>query len=175
VVFGGRQNIASGMNRNFACESFAKAPNVRADVQQEAEQLITRDRQLHISGFDINPDAIRLALKHAERAGVKDCIHLQTADMRELSSKKQYGIIITNPPYGERLMEKREAEALYREFGEVCKAMPDWCVYAITSNNAFEKYFGKKADKVRKLYNSQLECNFYQYLAPLPKRADDTL
>jgi len=168
-------NIASGMNRGFACERFDGAPDIRSEVQQEAEQLINRNVKLHISGFDINPDAIRLALKHAERAGVKDYIHLQTADARTLSSKRPRGVIVTNPPYGERLMEKREAEALYREFGEVCKAMPDWCVYAITSNNAFEKYFGKKADKVRKLYNSQLECNFYQYLAPLPKRADDTL
>lgn len=166
-------NIASGMNRNFACESFAKAPNVRADVQQEAEQLITRDRQLHISGFDINPDAIRLALKHAERAGVKDCIHLQTADMRELSSKKQYGIIITNPPYGERLMSDRDVERLYRDFGAVYRKLDKWCAYVITSYRGFEKHFGSRADKIRKLYNSQLECNFYAYLAPPPPKINN--
>ena len=167
-------NIASGMNRNFACEKFVDAPAVRAEVQQEAEQLVNRDIKLQISGFDINPEAIKLATKHAERAGVKDFIHLQTADALNLSSKRPRGVIVTNPPYGERLMEKSEAEALYRGFGEVCKAMPDWCVYVITSNNSFEKHFGKKADKVRKLYNSQLECNFYQYLAPIPKRSDKT-
>ena len=166
-------NIASGMNRNFACESFAKALNVRADVQQEAEQLITRDRQLHISGFDINPDAIRLALKHAERAGVKDCIHLQTADMCELSSKKQYGIIITNPPYGERLMSDRDVERLYRDFGTVYRKLDKWCAYVITSYRGFEKHFGSRADKIRKLYNSQLECNFYTYLAPPPPKINN--
>lgn len=158
-------NIASGMNRSFACESFPNAPNVRGEVQQEAKQLIRRDAQLHISGFDINPDAIKLALRHAERAGVKDSIHLQVADMHSLSSHRPRGVIVTNPPYGERLMQNGEVEQLYKDFGAVCKTMPDWCVYVITSHVGFEKHFGKKADKARKLYNSQLECNFYKYLA----------
>ncbi|MDE6059917.1 MAG: class I SAM-dependent RNA methyltransferase [Clostridia bacterium] len=161
-------NIASGMNRSFACESFYGAPNVRGEVQQEAEQLIRRDVQLQISGFDINPDAIQLAMKHAERAGVASNIHLQVADMRNLSSHRPRGVIVTNPPYGERLMQNGEVEELYRDFGAVCKRMNDWCVYVITSHVGFEKHFGKRANKVRKLYNSQLECNFYQYLAPLP-------
>lgn len=163
-------NIASGMNRSFACESFACVPNVRSEVQQEAEQLIRRDTRLQISGFDINPDAIKLALKHAERAGVKDSVHLQVADVRNLSSSRTRCVIITNPPYGERLMQGSEVEDLYRAFGEVCRRMPDWCEYVITSHIGFEKYFGKKADRTRKLYNSQLECNFYQYLAPLKEK-----
>ncbi|MDE6302356.1 MAG: class I SAM-dependent RNA methyltransferase, partial [Clostridia bacterium] len=163
-------NIASGISRNFACESFYGAPSVRDDVQEEAEELIRRDIKLQISGFDINPDAIKLALKHAERAGVKDCIHLQVADMHNLSSHKAHGIIITNPPYGERLMSESEVEKLYRDFGTVCRRLDKWCVYAITSFRGFEKHFGKKADKIRKLYNSQLECNFYSYLAPPPPK-----
>ena len=163
-------NIASGMNRNFACESFYGAPQVRGTVQQEAEQLIRRDRQLHISGFDINPDAIRLALRHAERAGVKDALHLQVADMHDLSTKKQYGVIVTNPPYGERLMSDKEVEKLYWDFGVVYRRLDRWCAYIITSYRGFEKHFGKHADKVRKLYNSQLECNFYAYLAPPPPK-----
>lgn len=163
-------NIASGMNRNFACECFETAPKIRSEVQREAEELITRERQLHISGFDINPDAIRLALRHAERAGVKDSIHLQVADMRELSSKKQYGVIITNPPYGERLMSDKEVEKLYRDFGSVYSKMESWCAYVITSFRGFEKHFGRRADRIRKLYNSQLECNFYTYLAPPPPK-----
>jgi len=163
-------NIAPGMNRSFACEGFYGAPDVRKEVQREAEELITRDRRLHVCGFDIDPDAIKLALKHAERAGVKNYIHLQTADMRGLSSERSRGIILTNPPYGERLMKGNEVEALYRDFGAVCRKLDDWCVYVITSFKGFEKHFGKKADKIRKLYNSQIECNFYQYLAPPPKR-----
>lgn len=163
-------NIASGINRGFACEGFYGAPNVRGIVQEEAEQLIRRDKKLQISGFDINPDAIKLALKHAERAGVKDSIHLQVADMRTLTSKKQYGVIVTNPPYGERLMSDREVESLYRDFGKVYGKLNSWCAYVITSYIGFEKHFGKKADKVRKLYNSQLECNYYTYLAPPPPK-----
>lgn len=165
-------DIAPGMNRNFACEQFANAPKVREKVQEEALQRIKRDRQLHISGFDINKDAIKLAFKHAERAGVKDNIHFQVQDMRDLSSKYAHGVIITNPPYGERLMKEDELKALYRDFGKVTTKLDEWCVYAITSYRAFEKYFGWRADKVRKLYNSELECNFYQYLASPPPKKD---
>lgn len=165
-------DIAPGMNRNFACEQFANAPKVREKVQEEALQRIKRDRQLHISGFDINKDAIKLAFKHAERAGVKDNIHFQVQDMRDFSSKYAHGVIITNPPYGERLMKEDELKALYRDFGKVTAKLDEWCVYAITSYRAFEKYFGRRADKVRKLYNSELECNFYQYLASPPPKKD---
>lgn len=165
-------DIAPGMNRNFACEQFVNAPKVRENVQDEAEQRIKRDRQLRISGFDINKDAIKLALKHAERAGVKDNIHFQVQDMRDLSSKYAHGVIITNPPYGERLMKEDELKTLYRDFGRVTAKLDEWCVYAITSYRGFEKYFGRRADKVRKLYNSELECNFYQYLASPPPKKD---
>lgn len=163
-------NIAPGMNRNFACESFENAPKVREELQAEAEQLINRDRVLHISGFDINPDAISLALKHAERAGVRDKIHLQVGDMRDVSSRFSHGVIITNPPYGERLMDETELRLLYQDFGKMTQNLDEWCVYAITSYKAFEKYYGKRADKIRRLYNSELECNFYQYLASPPQK-----
>lgn len=164
-------NIAPGMNRHFACEDFENAPDVRDGVQSEAESLIVRDRTLRISGFDINPDAIKLAIKHAERAGVRDKIHFQVEDMRKVSSRYSHGVIVTNPPYGERLLSVEELKTLYHDFGVMTSNLDEWCVYAITSFNAFEKYFGKRADKVRKLYNSELECNFYQYLAsPPPKR-----
>ncbi len=162
-------NIAPCMNRNFACESFKNVPNVRDLVQQEAQDSI-RDRVLHISGFDINKDAIKLAQKHAERAGVKDKIHMQVGDMRDVSSRFSHGVIVTNPPYGERLMDEAELKILYRDFGVMTRKLDEWCVYAITSYRAFEKYFGARADKVRKLYNSELECNFYQYLASPPKK-----
>lgn len=163
-------DIAPCMNRNFACESFLNAPNVREIVQQEAQERIKRDRILHISGFDINKDAIKLAIKHAQRAGVLDKIHLQVGDMREFSSRFSHGVIVTNPPYGERLMEEDELKLLYRDFGAMTKKLDEWCVYAITSYRAFEKYFGRRANKIRKLYNSELECNFYQYLASPPPK-----
>lgn len=163
-------DIAPCMNRNFACESFLNAPNAREIVQQEAQERIKRDRILHISGFDINKDAIKLAIKHAQRAGVLDKIHLQVGDMKEFSSRFSHGVIVTNPPYGERLMEEDELKLLYRDFGAMTKKLDEWCVYAITSYRAFEKYFGRRADKIRKLYNSELECSFYQYLASPPPK-----
>jgi len=162
-------NIASGINRSFACESFSLAKNERTEVQNEAEELIKRDTALAISGFDINPEAIKLAMKHAERAGLKGKIHFQTADVRNLSSQKKRGVIVTNPPYGERLMSESEIKTLYRDFGEVAARLDDWCIYVITSFKGFEKYFGRKSDKVRRLYNSQIECNYYRFLAPKPE------
>ncbi len=163
-------NIAPGMNRNFACEQFANAPHIREIVQEEAQSVIRNDVELHICGFDINKDAIRLALKHAQRAGVADKIHLQVGDMRDVSSRFSHGVIITNPPYGERLMSEDELKILYRDFGAMTSKLDEWCVYAITSYKAFEKYYGKRADKIRRLYNSELECNFYQYLASPPSK-----
>ncbi|MCQ2603223.1 MAG: hypothetical protein MJ193_04775, partial [Clostridia bacterium] len=155
---------------HFACESFSNAPDLRALVQQEAEEIINRDVELRISGFDINPDAIRLALKHAEKAGVKDKIHLQVKDMRNVSSRYAHGVIITNPPYGERLLKEDELRLLYQDFGKMFKSLDEWCLYTITSYRGFEKYFGKKADRTRKLYNSELECNLYQYLGNRPPK-----
>lgn len=166
-------NIAPGMNRSFACEQFLNAPNVREIVQDEAQSVIRNDVELHICGFDINKDAIRLALKHAQRAGVADKIHLQVGDMREVSSRFSHGVIITNPPYGERLMSESELKMLYKDFGIMTSKLDEWCVYAITSYRAFEKYYGKRAYKVRKLYNSELECNFYQYLASPPPKPSE--
>ena len=166
-------NIAPGIQREFSCEHFSNAPDLRGIVQEEAEQLVNRDREIRISGFDINPEAIKLALRHAEKAGVRDKIHLQVADMRNLSSRFSHGVIVTNPPYGERLMKEDELRELYRDFGKVFTSLDEWCAYVITSYMAFEKYFGKKATKTRKLYNSELECNLYQYLGKPPKMRFD--
>lgn len=163
-------NIASGMNRSFAFENFKNAPSVRETVQSEAEESIARERKLNICGFDIDPNAIKLALKHAAAAGVKDNVHFQVRDMRDVSSRFSHGVIICNPPYGERLMDATRLKDLYRDFGKMCRSLNEWCVYCITSFKGFEKYFGRKADRVRKLYNSELECGFYQYLASPPKR-----
>lgn len=168
-------NIAPGMNRSFACEDFTNAPKVRDIVQNEAEQLVNRDREIRISGFDINPEAIKLALRHADKAGVRDKIHLQVADMRNLSSRFSHGVIVTNPPYGERLLKEAELKDLYRDFGKVYGELDEWCAYVITSYLPFEKYFGRRATKTRKLYNSELECNLFQYLAKPPKMRFDSL
>jgi putative N6-adenine-specific DNA methylase len=160
--------IAPGLRRKFAYEDFDFAPAVRAKVQEEAQQLVDMTVPLKISAFDINPEAVKLALYHAERAGVKDKLHIQVQDMRKLSSSKSHGVIITNPPYGERLMQERELRQLYTDFGNVFRTLDEWCAYVITSYKGFEKYFAKRADRTRKLFNSELECFLYQYLGAKP-------
>lgn len=167
-------NIAPCMNRSFAIDNFVQG-SAKQSVIDEANALINRDKDVRISGFDINPDAIALAMKHAQRAGVRDKIHFQVGDMRDVSSRFSHGCIITNPPYGERLMSEDELKALYRDFGKMTSNLNDWCVYAITSYKAFEKYYGKRADKVRKLYNSELECGYYTFLAPLSNKQTHNL
>ncbi|MBQ4072516.1 MAG: class I SAM-dependent RNA methyltransferase [Clostridia bacterium] len=163
-------NTAPGLNRNFAFENFIKAPEVITSVKEEARDNIVLDRDLRISGFDINKDAISLALRHARNAGVDSKIHLQVADMRTLSSRFSHGVIVTNPPYGERLLGEKELQTLYRDFGKAYRSLDDWSAYVITSYDNFERYFGARADKTRKLYNSELECKLYRYLGAPPKR-----
>ncbi len=165
-------NIAPGQHRSFSFEKWANAPQLREQVNEEAKDLETLDKELRISGFDIDPAQVKLALKHAENAGVKDKIHIQAQDMRKLSSRFSHGVIITNPPYGERLLQEAELKELYRDFGKVFSSLDEWCAYVITSYKGFEKYFGKKADKTRKLYNSELECNLYQYLGKPPRKEE---
>ena len=163
-------NTAPGLNRNFAFENFLKAPEVLSSVKEEARDNILLDRDVRISGFDINKDAISIALKHARNAGVDNKIHLQVADMRSLSSRYSHGVIITNPPYGERLLKEKELQNLYVDFGKVYRSLDEWSAYVITSYGNFERYFGARADKTRKLYNSELECKLYRYLGAPPKR-----
>ena len=165
-------NIAPGLHRSFSFENWTNAPSLRDIVTEEAKDLETLDKELRISGFDIDPAQVKLALKHAENAGVKDKIHIQAQDMRKLSSRFSHGVIITNPPYGERLLQEAELKELYRDFGKVFSSFDEWCAYVITSYKGFEKYFGKKADKTRKLYNSELECNLYQYLGKPPRKEE---
>lgn len=164
------RNIASGINRSFAMERFSLAPNVRKEVQDEAEQLIYRDGKLKIFGFDNSESAVNLSLKHAKRAGVASDVTFKVQNMQDFTSKDSHGIIVCNPPYAKRLMNEGEIKSLYKDFGEMTKKLDDWCVYVITSFIGFEKYYGKKADRIRKLYNSELECNFYSFLAPPPDK-----
>ena len=165
-------NIAPGLHRSFSFENWSNIPQLRDKVNKEAKDLETLDKEVRISGFDIDPSQIKLALKHAENAGVKDKIHLQVQDMRKLSSRFSHGVIITNPPYGERLLKEAELKELYKDFRKVYDSLDEWCAYVITSYKGFEKCFGKKADKTRKLYNSELECNLYQYLGKPPRKEE---
>lgn len=163
-------NIASGRDRAFAFEEWAFFPkDIIKEARQECLDTQTLEKKLRISGFDIDENAVGLARRHAERAGVADAVHLQTCDMREVKSRYRYGVAVTNPPYGERLLNEREALNLYKDFGKWFRSLQDWSLYAITSLDGFERAFGAKADKNRKLYNGKLKCRFYQYLGKKPE------
>jgi len=165
------QNIAPGLRRDFACNSW---PNLDAalfrQAREEAGDLAHRDRQLHIIGTDIDEEVLSLARYHAGQAGVAGQIHWQRQPLAEIRSRQKYGYLVCNPPYGERLGEVQEAERLYREMGKVFKILESWSFYVLTSYPKFEELFGRKADKKRKLFNGRIECNYFQFFGPKPPR-----
>ncbi len=164
-------NMAPGLKRSFAFEKWPQIPEeLWEKVKAEARVAIREDAELRIYGSDIDYFALKLAQEHAENAGVAGKIHLQKLDFTNTSSKYKYGFIVTNPPYGERLSDKSGVQELYTKMGEHFKKFDTWSYYIITSYPEFEKYFGRKADKKRKLYNAMLKCEYYQYFGPKPPR-----
>lgn len=165
-------NIAPGMNRSFTAEEWINLIPHREwyDAVDEAESLIDTDVDVDIQGYDIDGEVIRSARKNAEDAGVDHLIHLQQRPVSELRHPKKYGFIITNPPYGERLEEKAALPKLYREFGESFRMLDSWSAYMITSYEDAERYFGRKADKNRKIYNGMIKTYFYQFMGPRPPK-----
>ena len=114
-------------------------------------------------GSDIDPRMVEIAKENARRAGVGDCVKIFCADATKITKPDRRGTIVTNPPYGERLGSLKEAEDLYRAMGKAFSALAPYQIYVLTSHEGFERFYGKKADKVRKLYNGMLPCYFYQY------------
>lgn len=164
-------NMAPGLNRSFAAEEW---PNLSKDLwleaRGEAEDLINRDIKLKIVGTDIDDDVLGLARYHAQQADVEEHIHFQRMPLAKIGSHSKYGWLITNPPYGERLGELREAEELYKEMNIVFKNLDTWSFYILTSHPKFEELFGRPADKKRKLYNGRIQCGFYQFFGPKPPK-----
>ncbi len=164
-------NIAPGLGREFAAEHWPVIPSgLWKQVRAEARRLIAYDRELNITGSDIDGDVLSLARYHAEQAGVDDQIVFQRLPLSDLSSPFQYGCIICNPPYGARLGEEQALESLYREMGAVFRRLDTWSFYVITSHRDFERLFGRRADRKRKLYNGRIECQYYQFHGPRPPR-----
>ncbi len=157
------KNVAPGINREFAGESFDFIPHhLWEEARIEAREAV-RDSDFEIWGSDIDPEVIELAKENARRAGVDDCVKFFVADVADIETHGRRGTIVCNPPYGERLMDINEAEKLYRIMGKAMKRLENWQLYIITSDEYFEKHFGRLADKKRKLYNGMLKCNYYQY------------
>ena len=164
-------NIPAGLNRSFDFQNWKRFDKKIFDrAAEEAKANIVTDADLRMSGFDIDEKQLKLARKHAELAGVDKYIHFQRADMRDFSSRFSHGVIISNPPYGERLSDRTEVEKLYRDYGKKVALLDDWCAYTLTPVDDFERLFGKKADKKRKIYNGKIECCYYSHLAPPPKK-----
>jgi putative N6-adenine-specific DNA methylase len=163
------RSIAPGLSRSFAAERWPQFDRQIWDAaREEAKQLVQPPLPIKIIGNDIDPRAVALARKHAIAAGVEDDVHFQQQPVAELRSSKKYGCIITNPPYGERLGDQRGVESLYREMGRVIAALDTWSFYVLTAHTGFERLFGRKSDRRRKLYNSNLACTYYQFFGPKP-------
>ena len=157
------RNIAPGRSRSFSAEEFSFIPkSVWTSAREEAFDVeVKTDFEAYASDIDVK--AVELARKNARLAGVDSSIKIFECDARKISAPDRRGTIVTNPPYGERLGTLREAEALYRDIGVHFRSLAPWQVYIITSHPSFERFYGKRADKVRKLYNGMLPCYLYQY------------
>ena len=165
-------NIAPGMNRKFTAmewDNFIE-PALWDENIEEARDNIDYDVKTDIQAYDIDGQVIRIAKENAKRAGVDELIHFQQREVKDLSHGGKYGFIITNPPYGERLEEKDTLPAIYSAFGERFMALDSWSAYLITSYEDTEKYVGRKADKVRKIYNGMIKTGYYQFLGPKPPK-----
>lgn len=164
--------ISPGMHRNFTAENWTHLirPQNWQDVRDEAQDMIDMNVDTDIQGYDIDPAMIEIARINAEKAGVEKLIHFQVRDVAELSHRKKYGFLITNPPYGERIGEQNELPALYRTIGERYRQLDSWSMYLITAYEQAEKMLGCKADKNRKIYNGMIKTYYYQFLGPKPPR-----
>lgn len=165
-------NIAPGINREFTAEKWTNLIDKKLwyDAINEANDIINDDIKVDIQGYDIDAEMVEYSRKNAELAGVDHLIHFQTRPVEKLSHSKKYGFIITNPPYGERLEEKKTVSTLYKQLGERYKALDSWSAFIITSYEETEKDMGIKATKNRKIYNGMLKTYFYQFMGPKPPR-----
>ena len=165
-------NMAPGMKRHFLAEKWENLIPIRhfQDAKEEAADLVDLSVETDIQGYDIDGEIIKAARANAKMAGVDHLIHFQQRPVSELSHPKKYGFVITNPPYGERLEEKKNLPALYKEMGDAFRRLDSWSEYVITAYEDAEKYIGRKADKYRKIYNGMMKTYFYQFLGPRPPK-----
>ena len=165
-------NMAPGMNRSFLAEEWRNVIKRKCwyEAMDEAGDLVEEDVQVDIQGYDVDGDIVKAARTNAQSAGVDHMIHFQRRPVSAMSHPKKYGFIISNPPYGERIEEKENLPALYREIGERFAALDSWSMYLITSYEDAQKYIGRKADKNRKIYTGMLKTYFYQFMGPRPPR-----
>lgn len=164
-------NIAPGFNRDFACEAWDWFDAAVFDkVRSVADEAADYDIELDIAGSDINGRMIEIAQANAEEIGLGDSIQFKQQAVKDFKTEKEYGVIVANPPYGERLCEEEQVRVLYREMGEVLRPLKTWSKYILTSDLAFEEFYGAKATKKRKLYNGAIRTDLFQYWGERPPR-----
>ena len=170
------QNIAPGFNREFVSEQWPWIPaSVWEEVREEADQKANYDQPLNITGCDIDHRMIEIAKKNSLEAGLGDLITFKQMQVSDLTINEKYeqsGVLIGNPPYGERLGDKPEVEKMYRDMGRIFSQYETWSVYMLTSHEGFERFYGKPATKKRKLFNGFIRTDFYQYWGKRPKRKE---
>ena len=160
-------NKAPGLGRSFAAESFAQiSQQLWKDARDAAEAAIRRDSTFEVYASDIDEEILDVTYENALRAGIEEHINIFAADVRKIKKEDRRGTVVCNPPYGERLMTPGEAEQLYRDMGRAFADLAPWQIYIITSHPDFQRLYGRRADKVRKLYNGMIPCNLYQYFKP---------
>ncbi|MCI6998009.1 MAG: class I SAM-dependent RNA methyltransferase [Eubacterium sp.] len=171
-------NMAPGIQRSFLAEDWKELIPRRHwyDALEEAQDLVDTHLDMDLQGFDIDGDVVKNARENAAAAGVDHLIHFQQREVAKLRHPKKYGFLITNPPYGERLEDKKMLPDLYRQIGQVYEGLDSWSMYLITSYEDAERYIGRKADKNRKIYNGMIRTYYYQFNGPKPpKRHNDGL
>lgn len=165
-------NMAPGMRRNFTAMTWNNiiTKGLFQEAVEEARELQNLHIETDIQGYDMDEKMVSIARENARLAGVDHLIHFQRREVKDLSHAKKYGFIITNPPYGERLEEKKDLPALYKTIGERFAALDSWSMYLITAYEQAEKDIGRKADKNRKIYNGMMKTYIYQFMGPKPPR-----
>lgn len=162
-----------GLNRAFAGEDFANIPKHLWDTaREEARARIRNDCKFEVYASDIDEDILDITYENALRAGVEEYINIFQADARRIKKEDRKGTIVCNPPYGERMGEREEIERLYQQLGGSFKALYPWQIYVLTSCDRFDRLYGQRADKVKKLYNGMLPCYLYEYFKPAEARAE---
>lgn len=165
------RDIAPGLRRSFVAEQWPRIPKRLWDEAREAAQARIRPAlPERLTGFDIAGSPLELARAAAKAAGVFDDLHFQQRPLSEFRTSHDYGCLITNPPYGVRLGESTDVADLYRTLARVCRPLDTWSLYVLTAFPEFERTFGRKSDRRRKLFNGRIECTYYQYQGPRPPR-----
>ena len=164
--------IAPGLNREFSADKWNNLipKKLWYDTIEEANDLIDRNVKMSIQGYDIDPEMVKIARANSKLAGVDKHIHFQERPLEQLSHNKKYGFIITNPPYGERLEDKKDMPKLYKQIGERFRSLDSWSAFIITAFEDAQKCIGRKADKNRKIYNGMMKTYLYQYMGPRPPK-----